>query len=242
MKKIIKDIRFLVAVFVLFFVAFGGLAVNAFVSGGGIGDGDGGSFTPIGHSRSPAEAVASAFYFKAPVLQLDVNSAPNTSFLVITDQYEIIGAKVYGTSVSVETNPEFKISVIHSGQAEVHLSARKSCGDIKTITCTVVVADEPVSVDDVGDTEVVDETPPVIAELSYKFETPTSISFGLVVNQKDVPGFWLAAEIIEGDVKVGIFGNAANITHRSANPNFKIRFTATVDGEIVATKYVQNCL
>jgi len=260
MKKFIKDIRFLIAVFVLIFVAFGSLAVNAVVSSGS-GSGDS---SPI-QSVTPPEAYASAFYFKAPVLRLDENSNPNTSFLVITNQAAIVDAKVYGTAVSVEISPSFKISALRAGQAQIHLSARMRNDEIRTITCTVVVDAVPVEVvnpkpddtkdpgdpgdddeggnnDDGGGEETGTGKAPLVGKLSYVFESALSIAFGLVIEEKDVFLFKLAAVVIEGDVTVSFLGNVAEIKRHSANRNFEIKFTAIVDGEIVATEYVRNSL
>jgi hypothetical protein len=85
-------------------------------------------------------------------------------------------------------------------------------------------------------------TPPITGKLSYAFETALVIAFGLVIEEEDIFLFRLSATVIRGDITVRIVGNVARITRESANPNFEIRFTASIDGQIIATEYVQNRL
>jgi len=265
MKKITKDIRFLIAIFVLVFVAFGGLAINAIFGAGGE------SYSPyVGQGGTPAEtvaedededededeeeAVAEAFNFKAPVLRLGLDGEPNTSFLVITDGYEIVGVEVSDTSVVyVEITPEFKIIVVGVGEAEIRLSAKKSDGGIKTIMCTVIVEGEAETEDDDDEDEDHDEDDeddetviPIIAKLRYSSDFPLSYYFNLVVSQGDRPEFWvLDVAYVKGDVDVRIIERAANIEYLKAatGPAFKIKFVAmTVEGEVLATKIVRNRL
>jgi len=188
-KKIIKDVRFLLGVFLLIFVVICGAVVNVALSNGNI--------LPVS-GRGPSEPTTFAFYFKAPVLRLNENSNPNTSFLVISNQEAIIGSKVYGTAVTVETTPEFTINVVGTGQAQIHLSARLRNGEIKTVTCTVVVTGEstPSGTEPSDDDDDVD-IPPIVGELLYNFETATTVSFRLVVGGENVFLFKLHAEVIE---------------------------------------------
>jgi len=231
MKKFTKDIRFLVAVFMLAFVVFGGLAINVVVFGG--------SSLPV-YGGTPPEAFATAFYFKAPVLRLNANSNPNTSFLVVTNEDAIMGRRVFGTAVTINPTGPFTINVQHPGQAQIHLSARMRNGEIKTITCTVIVTGEAPTSTPGGNDDDNDEPIQITAELVPVFEEDDEISFGLVVDGKEVFLFELAAVVIEGDIIVGIFANVATITFTSGNPNFHIRFTASIDGEVVATRYVKK--
>jgi len=246
MKKILKDIRFLIAVFVLIFVVFGGAAANASISRNGL---------PVLQSSSQPEAYTSALYFKAPVLRLNATSNPNTSFLVITNQAAIVETKVFGASVDVDISEEFTIIVLRTGQSQVHLSARMRSGEIRTITCTVVVEGAASGGTNGGagnndgnvgggggDDSAGDTTPPITGVLSYEFETALVIAFGLVIEEEDIFLFRLSATVIRGDISVRIVGNVARITRETANPNFEIRFTATIDGHVIATEYVQNRL
>jgi len=200
------------------------LAVNAAVSSVSPG-------TPV-RSGTPPLLHTSAFYFKAPVLQLDVNSKPNTTFLVITNHDAIIEARVFGTAVAVDTTGQFTINVLSVGQSQVYLSARMRDGEVKTITCTVVVSDATGEVANPDCTEKGNSK--ITGILSYEFETVSTIAFSLEIAGEDISVFRLSAVVISGDIAVGIVGNMAQITYRSANSNFEIMFTATIDDEIVA--------
>ena len=218
--------------FLLIFVVICGAAANAFMSNGNL---------PFVTAGGTPEAHTSAFYFKAPVLRLAETSNPNTSFLVISNQEAIVDSEVYGNAVYVETKPAFKINVLRPGQAQIHLSARLQNGKIKTITCTVVVsgtATDPGNTQDPSDDDDNDETLPITGDLLYTFETPTTIAFRLIVSEENVFLFKLHAQVMSGTITVGIIGNVARITHRSANQSFQIRFTATINGEVVATEIV----
>jgi hypothetical protein len=160
----------------------------------------------------------------------------------------IEGKKVFGSAVSVETSPEFKITAVKPGQSQIHLGARMRNGEVKWISCTVIVTGEtsyngntqdPVGYcDDDNDEDII----PIAYEFYHKHETATTLVFFLVTGGEYDFEYTLGAVILQGEIRVGIVGNVARITFRSANPNFEVRFTATVNGDIVATKYVRNSL
>lgn len=237
MKKFTKDIRFLVAVFVLVFVVLGAAAINAIPSK------DKPSATPPsvpapanGGSTADETPTTTEFYFKAPVLRLDINSSTHTSFLIVGNQAAITDGWVEGAAVNLTINP-FAIDVLMPGQAQVNLSARMSNGSIKTITCTVEVVGDDTTKDFGKDKNISN-----IGELLYEFESDTSIVFNLLVNNETKTAFRLFAVVLEGDVAVGVLANVVRIKHFSGNPYFKIKVAALLDGAIVAVEEVENRL
>lgn len=250
MKKITKDIRFVIAALVLVFVVLGWAAINAFAGGDVLG---------AGGSTSASEAeYTSTFYFKAAVLSLDTDSAPNTGFLVIANQEAVTGSHVDGTAVEVQRNP-FAIKVLQAGTSKIFLSALMRSGEIKTISCTVIVQPKTVPLGgggnegsdggkEEGDDGVhdggLDESNSFQGNLLCKFDGKTVITFSLWIGETEVKEFWLSAKALEGDIKIiGIFGSDVEIKYLSENENFKIQVTATTEGgKIAATRTVENGL
>lgn len=238
MKKFAKDIRVLVATFVLVFVGLGAAAINAIPK-----DKPQAAPSPAqapahdGGSTAAEEASTTTdFYFKAQVLRLGINSNTHTSFLIVGNQSAITDGWVKGVAVNLTINP-FAIDVLVPGEAQVYLSARMNNGSIKTINCTVEVVGEDTGKDFGKDKDVTSE-----GKLLYQFESETLIGFNLFVDNKTETKFRLFAIVLEGDVAVGVLANVVRIKYISEKPSFKIRVAAVFNNAIVAVEEVENRL
>lgn len=229
--KILKDIRFLIALFVLIFVALGSAAVRAANSG---------KTNEPEHEDANTIAYTTIFYFKTSELRLEIGDAVNSDFLVVTNQAAIVDGRVDGTAVSIFTNP-FAIGVRCIGQAQIYLSARMKDGDIKTIACSIEVVNE-VNQQNVEKNKDKEETAPLVGKLLYEFESETEIVFSLLVDNKNETVFGLSATVLEGSISVGVYANVVCIIYTSSNYNYKIRVAATINGTIVAVTEVENHL
>jgi len=234
MKKVAKDIRTLVVVFVLVFVALSVAAVNAIPK-------DTASSSSV---RSPAhggnqvgETRTTHFHFQAPVLRLGTNSDTHTSFLVVTNQAAIVDGWVKGAAVSLTIKP-FAIDVLSAGQTKVYLSALMIDGRVKTINCTVVVEGGGINEKDKGD----EKETQLAGQLIYEFESEDSIEFSLLFDNKKETMFRLSAVALEGDVAVGVIASTVRIKYFSENTCFKIKVVATVNSVVVAVLEVENRL
>jgi hypothetical protein len=231
-KHFTKDIRFLLAVFVSVFVAFGGLALGTMLS----------DKTPVYGANPKQDTSASVFYFKAPVLRLAVGAEVGEGFLVKSNVTAIVSAQITGSGVQVDLNP-FAIRAVSAGVATLRLEGVMRDGTRRSITCQVAVAGVANDAGDEADDGDGGDKPTFDGTLSFVTGGNGMFNFNLVVDNSVVDEFVLTAVVVSGDVEVDIFGRRAQIFFLPGAVNFEIEFTATVGGEVVAVvEITQNCL
>lgn len=253
MKKFTKDIRILVAAFVLLFVALGGLAINAAVSRA---DNRTGSPTESEGEPTLPDAFTTIFNFKAEVLDLEVGDSKDISFVVITNAAAIVGGSASSDAVLVETNP-FAIKALRVGQACVYLSARFKNGDIKIINCIVNVTGQRSGAEEKKDLRAEgygsqddgggegQSKEPIIGTLEVRWlQKYIEIEFELFAGETSAAVTKLTADIAYGAELGGGFGN-----RRSFLTDTEFKAILFAEGELEDGRLVyarlevsQNCL
>ena len=245
-KSFFVDIRFLVVLFTCVFFALGGLTIAATSASNSVISNDNANASDDTVATDSKESNF-VFYFKRSILELDVDSASVSDFLIISDQTAVTSYQVVGECVSVSLNP-FTITVVKEGEAIITLVATMIDGETKTISVTVVVTNTTIDkannlVTDISDDEN-EEQEENTYDLNNNDSLGTKIDYKLLYDNCGFGEFSFFL-LIDGDktfdfclvvmqsenVDAIIIGSVVWIIHAGDS---EIAFAAVIDGKVVA--------